>query len=237
MPVFLNSSNRNLRRLGHAVLYHSRRRSLSFRDIPKGLFGTHNLGLSQASVDTDALFDRSLPITFSLKMKTTAASPSGCIFEFGDSTSGIKLALNNVELQFAVGDGSPGNEGLDSKISIASLGTVGAFNVIDVAVNPGLGAASVWVNERLAMHIRTDPVAALLNGVWAADSAGSIAAAENGTSNPRVAVTGAPTGFVLVEPFTAYANQLPRFFEGRKLSYVDASPGGDFSSAFGPSFS
>lgn len=205
---------KELNELEQAALFHTRESTRGRRDPTKELFRTALLGVQDAAVDTGAFFpDRDRPVTFATEIETSGATPSGNIFEFGDSTSGIQLGLNDDTLSFAAGNGAAGTDGIDDSIIVPSLAIVGARHHLVVAVNPGQGKGRVWINGILALRVQNDPAVALLNGVWASNAMGAIADAQNGTSNLRVTDNAAPSNFALVKPFTVFMGQVPRQFD------------------------
>jgi hypothetical protein len=188
-------------------------RTRSFRDVSKGLFRRHRLGVSgaiaTASFPTAML---SQPITFMTEIEVSGVAAEGIVFEYGDSTTGVKLWIEGADtLAAAAGDGTPAsNGGADGSATIAGLGTDGFRLQLVMAVSPGKGELRVWADGHLV--IREDSVAAMTSNTWAASSAGVIAGIENGTSNSRstVDITAAPTDFAVVRSLETFIGQLPK---------------------------
>ncbi len=104
------------------LLRNSIKRTQSFRDPSLGLFETHNLGVVDTNVATTNIFpNRKKPVTFSTIIEITELAPTGLIFEFGDTTRGIKLGLEDTKIQFVAGDGSGGTEESSGDLTIATI--------------------------------------------------------------------------------------------------------------------
>ena len=197
-----------------AAYFRARSRTRSFRDPAKGLFRTHRLtgaaAIPIATIDTDAIFpSRDRPITFVAEVGITGAAAAGIIWEFGDSTTGAKLAISAGSLFIAAG-AAAGNAGADDSIAIAALGEIGAGLLITVAINPGNGKVRVWIDDDVV--IRANGVSQMTNG-WTAIENGALASAHATSSTQRgQAINTAPADFILTRPLDAFQGQLPRQF-------------------------
>ena len=200
-----------------------RRLNLARRDPSRTMHATHDLGVEEATVDTSAVFPASVrggPITFTTRIRLLGTGvPSGVVFEFGDSTTGIKLALGLViasrTIQAIAGDGvdPDGSAGI---ISVPAVLT--STDVVDVrtvlSVHPGAGRMKLWFGSDVAQGQSGN--VPLTGGLWSSDADGSVGTAHNGTSINGVAgdINGAPEHFSIVEPVRAFAGSLPRSFWG-----------------------
>lgn len=196
-----------------AGYYHARSRSRSFRDPAKGLSRTHRFvgaAMAVTPIDTDGVFpSRAVAVTFVTEIEITGAAEAGIVFEFGDSTTGIKLAISAGSIFIAAGD-AVGNAGADGSVALTALGSVGARVQLTVAVNPGTGQVRVWADGDVV--IRANAVAQMTNG-WAAIEDGAFAAAQVTSSTQRgQAINGAPVNFDVVRPLDVFIGQLPRNF-------------------------
>ena len=203
-----------LNELEQAVYHHSRKRTRSLRDIAKGLTRTHRFDITEATVLTGDVFpSRARPMTMTTEIEITGVAATGLLFEFGSSTTGIKLAVDLGSLFFAAGDVAVGDGGIDGSVVIPALDVVGARLQVAVAISPGLGQARIWVDGLLVARIQNTPAVKLTNDNWSDTGSGSIAAIQNGTSNSRVAITAAPVDFEMVERLSVYMGQLPKAFQ------------------------
>lgn len=198
--------------------YHARSRSRSFRDPAKGLSRTHRFvgaaAMAVTPIDTDAVFpSRTTSITFVTEIEITGAAEAGIVFEFGDSTTGIKLAISAGSIFVAAGDVADVldvSAGADGSVALAALGSIGARVQLTVAVNPGTGQVRVWADDNVV--IRANAPQQMFNG-WAAIEDGAFAAAQVTSSTQRgQAINGAPTNFDVVRPLDVFQGQLPRNF-------------------------
>ena len=199
-----------------------RQRTRSFRDVAKGMSRTHLLGVDDtiaAAVFPAATLAR--PITFHTEIEITGAAAEGVIFEFGNSTTGIKCWLEGGDtLAVAAGDGTTSsNTGADAAVVIDAIADGSRFDIV-VAANPGAGALRLWADGQLI--IRETSSQPWTSNTWAAAADGSVGQAENGTSNSRstVDITTAPNDFAVVRSLEAFVGQLPRFFNENIRSFA-----------------
>lgn len=199
-----------------AVLFHSRERRRSLAGIPE-LFRTHRFvgatdmpvaNIAAASFPSAA---RTAEITFktAIRVDDNTTTRTGLIFEFGDDTTGLAIWIEDQKISIRAG-------------GLTTNGVLGSFNngvqwpatlELDIvaAVRPGLGAVALWLNGKEV--IKAQNAAKLLTNLeWAATSAGSFAAAVQGTTPSDVAQTGAPANFEVIEPMSVFVGQRPRQF-------------------------
>lgn len=201
---------------GQASLFHARERRRSLAGVPE-LFRSHQIfggtAMPVASIDTGAIFpSRSGLVTFKTAIRITENSGEhrGLVFEFGDSATGVALWIGDETIGFHAGDDGDA----DGATALYDLGAelpVGAEYSLTAAVRSGDGRVRLWANgTEIARATATNESIA----AWAADSAGSFAAAAQGTvvADVPVASQGAPTGFTVIEPLSVYVNQIPRHF-------------------------
>ena len=195
----------------------ARKRRRERADPFAGLWASHNLGVEAEDVATDDVFpDRVSAVTFAVSLTVTGEAAEGIVFTFGDTTSGVKLAVAGGTLYFAAGDATPDDDaGVDGEAELPSLDVVGAVLHIVAAVRPASGQARVWVNGALVMRLNAPDATAMLDGTWANDGDGAVGAAEpTGGSTQRIGATinGAPTDFVLSRPLRVARGMTPRQF-------------------------
>jgi len=198
------------------------KRSRSFRDVAKGMHRTHRLGISGAIATTSfPAATLSRPITFQTQIEVTGLAAEGIVFEFGDSTTGVKVWLEGADtIAAAAGDGGgASNTGTDGNVIIAALGDVGFRADIVAAFSPGEGAMRVWVNGQLVIRLASNNP--WTSNSWAASSAGVVGGIQNGTSNSRSAVNinTAPVDFAIVRQLEAFVGQLPKQFDESIRAY------------------
>lgn len=196
-----------------AVYYFARERRGSLDDPVEKLFRTHGpLGVNVASVDTGTIFpSRVLPITFATTILTSGVAASGIVFEFGDSTTGLKLAVDSGSIYVAAGDAA-GNDGIAGSVIVPAVSVSGAKLELRLAIRPGSGEVRLFIDGDHALRLVT-AAADMANG-WASTAAGAIGAAQQGTSTQRgQTINGAPSDFALVESLSVYQNQIPRQFD------------------------
>lgn len=195
------------------VYFHSRERRLSKVDPAKGLFRTHLFAIPTDPLPT-ASFPNALlaaPATFRTRIEITGAT-LGTVFEFGDSTAGIAVALDSQNIFFAAGNGGVAHaESALITFDNGAAWPVGLLLDIVAATIPGEGTIRLWLNgDNVAKAQAASSV--FTNGRWADQSNGSFNAAPNGTINLDIPVGSriAPSGFSAVQPLNVYARQRPR---------------------------
>lgn len=201
-----------------AAAYYARKRRRGRADPIAELFATLNLGVAAASVDTNAVFpDRTRPLTFATAILVTGASAAGIIFEFGDDTTGTKLAVSGGSIYAAAGGASEAADtGVAGDAALAALGVAGSRLALVLAIKPAQGQARLWVNGALTLRMNAPSDTAMLGGVWTSTNAGAVGAAHAGgasTQRNGVAINGAPTDFSLVEPVRVAVGMTPRQFD------------------------
>lgn len=194
----------------------ARKRRLRKRRPGSGLHQTHRFAIGATDIDTDADFGaRTSPIAFATEIEITDTSAAGIIFEFGDDTTGTKLAISGGDLVFAAGNSTDSHDGgVDASATIAALGVAGFRFRITAAINPGAGLVRVWVNGDVV--IRAAAVTAFTSNLWTSANNGSFAAAHSGSASTQRGVVsginGAPSEFRAIAPLRVYRGQIPRQF-------------------------
>lgn len=216
IPVGQNAARGRGSRAREIALNRERRARRGRADPAYGLYRDAEFAIGATDIDTDGVFgDRDQPITFATAIEITGASAAGIIFEFGDDTTGAKLAITGGDLVFAAGNSLDADDGgVDDSATIAALGVTGARLRVAAAINPGSGVVRVWVNGEAV--IRAAAVTAFTSGIWSSANLGSFAAAHSGSASTQrgvvATVNGAPSDFKVTETLSAYIGQLPRQF-------------------------
>ena len=198
-----------------AVYFHSRERRKSLAGIPE-LHRTHRIfggtEMAIANIATAVVFPvRNTLITFKTAIRITAADPTGLVFELGSSSRAIAVWVDNNLLRARAGSAATFDSARATFNNTVDL-PIGLEMEIIVAVRPGDGRIRLWGN---GTELDRDTS---VNGDfgtpsnWAAGSAGSFAAAVQGTTTADVSQTGAPTNFEVIEPLSVYMGQVPRHF-------------------------
>ncbi len=193
-----------------AVLFHGRERRKSLAGVPE-MFRTHFLGdIPTATIDAARFPVRTTLITFWTSIRIDAVDPTGLVFEFGDSTTGIAGWIDNATVNLRAGDAAAADRGLATFTNGSGDLPVGLELDLVFAVRPGDGRVRIWGNgQEIARDTATN--GQLTNG-WAASSDGAFAAAVNGTTPADVTQSGAPANFTVIQPLSVYVSQVPRHF-------------------------
>ena len=197
-----------------AVYFHSRERRKSLAGTPE-LHRTHRIfgdTVMAVAPIAAALFPvRDTLITFKTAIRITAAAPTGLVFEFGSSSRGVAIWVDNNLLRVRAGSAATFDRARATFNNTVDF-PVGLEMEIVAAVRPGDGRVRLWGNGR---ELARDTS---VNGNfgspsdWAASSAGSFATAVQGSTPADVDQTGAPTNFEVIEPLSVYVGQIPRHF-------------------------
>lgn len=202
-----------------AVYFHSRERRRSLAGIVE-LHRTHRIfggtSMPVANIDVASVFPvRTTLITFrtSVRIIAGAGQHRGLMFELGDATIGAAAWVGDQTIGFHAGEDGV-VDGATALFDNSAELPVGLELELVFGVRPGDGRVRMWGNgTEIARSVASsgDFGAA---GAWAAASAGSFAAAAQGTVVPDVPVIsqGAPAGFEVIEPLSVYVGQVPRHF-------------------------
>lgn len=195
--------------------YRERRKSLF--DPTFKLFRTFTLAES-ASIDTSVnMPTRTENLTLRTSIVFETGTSEGLIFEFGSSTAGMAAWITNTQVGFTAGNGVAGS--LDSVTGVYTIPGGLSFETGELiklvfVIHPFLGIIELWLDgERVIQERAVANV--LLNFEWGDAGGGSYGNAVNGTVNLNVPVGQriAPANFVIQEPLSIYADQLPRQFD------------------------
>jgi hypothetical protein len=204
-----------------AVYFHSRERRRSLGGYPE-LFRTHQFynaagsAIAVANIATGTVFPaRTELITFrtSITIDDNGGVHAGLVFEFGETTRGCALWLEDDKIGFHAGAAGDA-DGATALFDNGGELPVGWKLDLVVAARPGDGRVRIWGNgHELARATAT-------NGdfgspsEWSSNAAGSFAAAPQGTvvSDVPVGSAQAPDGFTVTSPLSAYVKQAPRHF-------------------------
>ena len=231
-----------LNELEQAVLFHARERRKSLAGVPE-MFRTHQIFggtvMTVASIATATFPVRTGEVTFktAIRFSDNTSTRTGLIFEFGSSTAGVAIWIEDQQIGFRAG--GLGDNGALATFANGAQWPAGLELDIVASVRPGLGIIEIWLNGQTVLKAQSDAFTQ-----WAASSEGSFAAAVQGTTPSDVVQTGAPSNFAVIEPLSVYIGQRPRqmvstvatVFDPLTLSpilWLDASDGDTITSAAG----
>lgn len=225
MPTILTPF-KELSEQEQAVFYHARRRRESVMDPSRGLFRTHRFDIPTANIPVAAFPTAKLgqQVTVRTKIRITG-SALGAIFEFGDSTAGIALALDGQSLYFTAGDGTASSsDSATIQFDNGAAWPAGLELDIVAACRPSEGTIRLWLDGDLSGFAQASG-GALLNSRWSGAAAGSFASAPNGTINLNIPSSAriAPSGFKVIAPLSVFVGQVPQQY----LAAAEAPGGGD----------
>ncbi len=190
------------------ALFHSRERRKSLAGIPD-LFWTHNYAIPTATLPAASFPVRDTLITFWTVIRITGATPTGLIFEIGNSTTGIAAWIDDNEVSFRAGDAGAADRGLATFDNTVSLPNTLELDLV-FAVRPGDGRVRIWGNGTEIAR-GTASGGQLPNG-WGASSDGAFAAAATGTIPADVTQSGAPSNFDVIQSLSVFVGQVPQHF-------------------------
>lgn len=176
---------------GAALAYHSRSRTLSHRDLTKGLSQSASVDIGNLSVDlADRFPDRNRLFSFACKYKIeqgNVAAPSADFCVLGDT----KINVDSGDFTLTV------NGTLIGSVTVPGLADVGVTDDLHsydlmVSVSPGNGKVNFWVNGDLAIQYEGAVLTA-----WSSGTAISYVSDTNGIVNKLL---------------TFFNGQLPRCF-------------------------
>lgn len=197
-----------------AVRFYNRERRRSLAGIPR-LFRTLQLrgatDIPVANIATATFPTRDSEITFktAIRIADNTDPRTGLIFEFGSSAAGLAIWIENDAIGFRAG--GTGDDGVAGTFDNVAQWPATLELEIVAAVRPGLGLVALWLNGEEVIKAQSVNET-FTNGEWAASSAGSFAAAAQGTIPADVVQSGAPTNFEVIEPMSVYVGQRPRQF-------------------------
>lgn len=197
-----------------AVYFHSRERRKSLAGLPElfrthRIFGTTVMAVSNIVVGTFPVRDSEVTFQTAIRIADNTTARAGLIFEFGSSTSGLALWMDDTTLNFRAG--GTGNAGVSGVYDNVVQWPATLELDLVAAVRPGLGLVAVWANGREIIKAQSIDTT-FLNGEWAAASAGSFAEDVQGTTPADVGETLAPVEFTVIEPMSVYVGSRPRQF-------------------------
>lgn len=197
-----------------AAFFHSRERRRSLAGVPE-LFRTHVLrgvsGFPTAGIATGDIFpDRERPITFQTAIRFTAASPSGLLTELGGLVIGLAVWIGTQTIGIRAGGAVTAGDEAFATFDNGSEWPTGLELDLTFASVPD-GSVALWANGK--QLISTSSANANYGGnPWAGAETGSFASGPAATIPPDVPINTAPSGFIPIEPLSAYNGQLPRQF-------------------------
>lgn len=197
-----------------AAYFHARERRRSLAGIPE-LFRTHRFQgvsvMAVANISTDVFPIRDSEVTFktAIRIADNTTGRAGLIFEFGATASGVAIWLEDQIIGFRAG--GTGDDGVAGTFDNGAQWPATLELDIVAAIRPGLGLVALWANGQEIIKAQSVN-SSFTSGEWAASSAGSFAAAVQGTTPADVAETGAPTNFEVIEPMSVFLGSRPRQF-------------------------
>lgn len=197
-----------------ATYFHARERRRSLAGIPE-LFRTHlirdtlDLPVANIVASTFPVRDSEVTLRTAIRVDNNVLARAGLIFEFGSSTAGIALWLENQAIGLRAG--ATANDGVAATFNNGVQWPALIELDIVAAVRPGLGLIGLWLNGNSVLRAQSVSLG-FTNDEWAASSAGSFASAAQGTIPADVAQTGAPSNFAVIEPLSVYIGSRPRQF-------------------------
>ncbi len=199
---------------GQAAYFHARERRRSLVGIVE-LFRTHRISggatmpVADIPIATFPVLNTEVTFKTAIRIADNAVARAGLIFEFGSSVAGVAIWLEDQIIGFRAG--ATGNDGVAGTFDNGVQWPATLELDLVAAVRPGLGLVALWANGK--QIIKAQSVASsFTSNEWAAASAGSFAAAVQGTTPADVAQTGAPANFEVIEPLSVYIGQRPRHF-------------------------
>ena len=181
---------------------------MSLAGVPE-MHQTHLFAIPTSPILATQFPSRNVPVTFRTAIRITAAAPAGLIFELGDGAAAIAAWVDGNELSLRAGDAAAADRGIATFDTTVDL-PVGLELDLTFAVNPGDGRVRIWGDgKELARGAATN---GQLPSGWASSSNGAFAAAAVGALPADVTQTVAPTNFDVVQPLSAFVNQVPRHF-------------------------